>query len=85
MAIGCFIGLINGLLVSRVGVSDFITTLGMGEVIYGISFLYTGGRQVVGDLPKAFMNIASNLGNVPTLILIVLVLSLIHICFYRCG
>ncbi|QNM06510.1 ABC transporter permease [Qiania dongpingensis] len=77
MAIGCFIGLINGLLVSRVGVSDFITTLGMGEVIYGISFLYTGGRQVVGDLPKAFMNIASNLGNVPTLILIVLVVAIV--------
>lgn len=75
--VGCLIGLINGLLISKVGVSDFITTLGTGQVIYGIAFAYTNGRQQVGELPEAFLKIAGNFHSIPNLFIILLVFAVV--------
>jgi ribose transport system permease protein len=53
IAVGCFIGLINGLLVTKVQVNPFITTLGMMQVVRGIVFLLTSGLGIP-NLPKEF-------------------------------
>jgi len=59
-------GLLNGLLVELAQIDSFIATLGTGTVLYAIALWHSGGRQVVGDLPSAFIAIAgSNLFGLP--------------------
>jgi ribose transport system permease protein len=73
---GAFVGLLNGLLVTRIKIDSFIATLGTGTVLYGLNAWYTGGQQVLGDLPPAFLAISGNVGIVPAPALYVLVVSL---------
>jgi len=51
---GCFLGLLNGLLVEIARIDSFIATLGTGTVLYAIALWYTEGRQIVGMLPPGF-------------------------------
>lgn len=73
---GAFVGLLNGLLVTRIRIDSFIATLGTGTVLYGLNAWYTGGQQVLGDLSPAFLAISGNIGIVPAPALYVLVVSL---------
>ncbi len=57
LLIGAGIGLVNALLVQLAQIDSFIATLGTGTVVYGISIWYTGGQQIVGVLPPAFVAI----------------------------
>ena len=63
IGLGALVGLINGLLVTRIGIDSFIATLGMGTILYGLSAWYTGGQQVIGQLPEAFLAISGRLGD----------------------
>lgn len=51
-------GVLNGLLVELAQIDSFIATLGTGTVIYAIAMWHSGGRQVVGELPDGFVDIA---------------------------
>lgn len=73
---GAFVGLLNGLLVTRIKIDSFIATLGTGTVLYGLNAWYTGGQQVLGDLPPAFLAISGNVGIMPAPAIYVLVVSL---------
>jgi ribose transport system permease protein len=73
---GAFVGLLNGLLVTRIKIDSFIATLGTGTVLYGLNAWYTGGQQVLGDLPPAFLAISGSIGKVPAPAIYVLVVSL---------
>jgi ribose transport system permease protein len=73
---GAFVGLLNGLLVTRIKIDSFIATLGTGTVLYGLNAWYTGGQQVLGDLPPAFLAISGSVGKVPAPAIYVLVVSL---------
>ena len=53
-AIGLLVGIINGLLVEAAQIDSFIATLGTGSILYAISIAYTGGQQIVGQLPSGF-------------------------------
>ncbi len=44
-------GLVNGVLISRVKVPSFISTLGMGVLIEGIALIVSGGYPVVNQPP----------------------------------
>ncbi len=57
LAMGCFLGLLNGLLVELAQIDSFIATLGTGTVLYALALWYTEGRQVIGMLPKGFTSI----------------------------
>ena len=46
LMIGVLIGLINGLLVTRVGINPLITTLGMLSVVRGLAFVFSGGLSI---------------------------------------
>lgn len=61
LALGAAVGLINGLLVTRVRMDSFIATLGTGTILYGLNAWYTGGQQVLGLLPPSFTAISGTI------------------------
>jgi len=48
LGVGALIGLCNGLLISKVGINPFITTLGMMVIIRGLVFVITKGNTIFG-------------------------------------
>jgi ribose transport system permease protein len=60
IAAGAAVGLANGLIIARLGVNPFITTLGTMVLVRGVVYLITGGAPV-GDegLPPAFIAFGS--------------------------
>jgi ribose transport system permease protein len=48
-------GLFNGLLVALADIDSFVATLGSGTALYAVALWHSGGRQIVGDLPDAFL------------------------------
>ena len=76
LLLGAGLGLLNALLVEFAQIDAFVATLGTGTITYAIALWYTGGRQVVGELPEGFYAIdATHIGGLPISALYVLVLS----------
>jgi ribose transport system permease protein len=57
LVLGVITGALNGLLVEVARIDSFIATLGTGTVLYALALWHTGGRQMVGTLPDAFLAI----------------------------
>ena len=55
LVLGVIVGALNGLLVEVARIDSFIATLGTGTVLYALALWHTGGRQMVGTLPDAFL------------------------------
>jgi ribose transport system permease protein len=55
LAFAVVVGLSNGILVSYVGASSFITTLGMATLLGGLVALYTDNQSIV-DVPQSLVN-----------------------------
>lgn len=53
LGIGATAGLLNGVLIARIGIPPILATLGTSQVFTGIGLGLTGGRAVLG-LPEAF-------------------------------
>ena len=71
------VGLFNGLLVEVAQVDAFVATLGTGTILYALALWFTGGRQVIGSLPKGFIAInTTSIFGVPIPALYVLVLAI---------
>jgi ribose transport system permease protein len=51
-------GMLNGWLVEMAQIDSFIATLGTGTVLYAVAMWHSGGRQVVGELPPMFVDLA---------------------------
>jgi ribose transport system permease protein len=48
LIIGTFVGLINGLIITKIRINPLITTLGVGQIVRGITYLsYAGGTLTV--------------------------------------
>ena len=76
LLLGALVGTVNGLVLTRFGVSSFIATLGSGMVLFGFTNWFTGGEEIVPtNLPTAFTDIASSIGDVPVAAIIVVVVS----------
>lgn len=61
IGIGALIGLVNGLLVAKVGVNPFITTLGVATVIAGIIQWYTEGQSIITGIPTSLTDMGRGL------------------------
>lgn len=48
LAVGVGVGLANGLLISKVGINPFVTTLGMMVIARGLVFVITLGKPIYG-------------------------------------
>ncbi|EQB3910952.1 ABC transporter permease [Buttiauxella gaviniae] len=55
LVLSALYGLMNGILVALADIDSFVATLGSGTVLYAIALWHSGGRQIVGDLPDAFI------------------------------
>jgi ribose transport system permease protein len=61
LALGAIMGVLNGLLVEVAKIDSFIATLGTGTVLYALALWHTGGRQIVGTLPKEFYGLSTTM------------------------
>lgn len=81
LVLGLGIGAINGLFITKIGLSPFITTLGMMQVVYGATSVVSQGMPLpLQSLPKAFKFMGRGMiGNtgLPFVILLFLVLAFI--------
>ena len=78
LGLACLLGFVNGLLVEMAQIDSFIATLGTGTVLYAIALWYTGGRQIIGAVPRDFTALyTSQLFGLPIAALYVLVISLV--------
>jgi len=60
IAAGALVGLANGLVIAKLGVNPFITTLGTMVLVRGMVYLVTGGAPVGDDeLPSSFIAFGS--------------------------
>jgi ribose transport system permease protein len=76
LLLGACVGLVNGVLTTRVRIDSFIATLGTGTVLYGLNAWYTGGQQVLATLPHEFLAISGGVWVIPAPAIYVLVVSL---------
>lgn len=77
LAAGVVCGLINGLVVAKLNIPPFITTLAMMNVAEGAALLYCGGKQISG-LPDGFKEIGRGyLLGIPVSVWIMLVVIVI--------
>lgn len=69
------VGIVNGAIVSYLGVSAFIATLAMGSILTGVILGYSQTRTIVGGIPDSFLALGqqSTFG-VPNPVLIMVVI-----------
>lgn len=53
LGLGAAIGVTNGLIIARVGINPFVTTLGTMSIVRGLLLVVTGGKNISG-LPDSF-------------------------------
>jgi ribose transport system permease protein len=71
IGIGAAIGVINGVIVSKMGVNAFIATLGTGTVVVGLNYAYSGGVPLQLTHSREFTYLAiGRFWGVPHLVLI---------------
>ncbi len=70
------VGLITGLIVTRIGVNALIATLGVGTIVLGVNYAYTGGLPVQIDDPEGFIKLTFNsLFGIPYPVYVMLILA----------
>lgn len=75
---GVLLGLLNGWLITAVGIDSFIATLGSGTFVFGLASWYTGGKQILGNLSNGFYGIDTMIGGLlPSPALCVIIVSLV--------
>lgn len=84
LLLGLCVGIANGMVVTRLGVSAFIATLGAGQIIAGWLLAYRGGVQVAVDLPDDFSTLGrGSVGPVPNLVIIWLLVAVAAWLFFE--
>jgi ribose transport system permease protein len=58
LALGALIGLVNGLIVTKLRVNSVIATLGVGTIIVGLAFAYSSGVPIVAGVPEGFLQLS---------------------------
>ena len=72
LLIGLGLGIVNGIVIAKLKIQPFITTLAMMSTAKGISLLYSGGLPISG-LPAEYMNIGRGyVGIVPISVIIMI-------------
>ena len=84
LAIASLIGFINGILITKLRINAFITTLGTGGVLLGLAKAYSNGGQGINPTPtdhplpiwfRDYLGNFQNTAPVPVVIAVVLILT----------
>ena len=79
LAVGCVFGLINGLVVTKLGVNALIATLGTGTVIFAVNLLYGNGVTYAvrddGSFLQLYLGKAFGVIPIPILVLAVFIVG----------
>ena len=59
LALGALIGVVNGLIVTKLKVNSVIATLGVGTILVGLAFAYSAGVPIVAGVPEAFLQLVA--------------------------
>jgi len=79
LLVGSMCGLLNGFLVSRIGITPILATLGSGAIYTGLSFVITGGPAIT-TTQLAFIGNSSILGlPIPIIVFIFVVIAFVII------
>lgn len=81
--VGILLGLLNGLLISKINISPIIVTLGTMSFWRTLIFAISGGRWVLGIPNKALVFGSASLGNIPLAIILMGILIIIFSYFMR--
>lgn len=78
LAVGILCGLVNGALISRVGITPFVATYGVDWVTLGVAYIITNGVYIYG-FPDEFRSIANHLvfGAIPNIAIITVCIFLV--------
>jgi ribose transport system permease protein len=55
--VSAFVGLVNGILVGKLGINSFIATLGTSQILAAIALKISNNEQVLASLPQGFMDL----------------------------
>jgi ribose transport system permease protein len=58
LLLGGLIGVVNGLLVTKLRVNSVIATLGVGTIVVGLTFAYSAGVPIAAGVPDEFLDLA---------------------------
>ena len=72
LAAGAFIGFVNGILASWVGIVPIIATLGTMTIARGLTYIYTGGYPIIGASEQFSFIGSGYVGRLPFPILLLL-------------
>ena len=81
LVIGAVVGLSNGLLVTKVGVPPFISTLGMMSITKGLSLLMTWGVPIHYEPTWISVFGGAEIGIIPVTVIVMIVIVAIGIIF----
>lgn len=78
IGLGTLIGIVNGIVVSKIGVNAFIATLGTGTIVVGLNYAYSGGIPLQLTQSREFTKIAiGRIAGVPHLVVIMAVVLIV--------
>ena len=78
LVLAALYGFLNGILVALADIDSFVATLGSGTVLYAVALWYSGGRQIVGNLPDAFIALHhTELAGIPIVAFYVLLIAVV--------
>lgn len=81
LLVGLLLGIINGLVISKLRVPPFVATLGMMSIVRGAALLFTDGKSVLitGHDEYALLNTAKVLGVPAPLIVALITLAIFYV------
>jgi simple sugar transport system permease protein len=82
LLVGSLCGLFNGFLVSKIGITPILATLGTGSLYTGLSFVLTGG-PAIGTTQLAYIGNGTILGLPITFIVFVVVAAVLSVILNR--
>ncbi len=78
IGLGVAVGFVNGLLVTRLGLNSFVTTLGMATLLGGLIQWYTGGQTIQAGLDPRLARFGSaTLLGIPQVVYVVVVVAVL--------
>jgi ribose transport system permease protein len=83
MLVGVVCGLVNGLLIAKLKLPDFIVTLGMLSIYRGAALIYTDGKPIYGIDPTFRAIFAGDLAGIPTPVLLALAIAFLAFLLVR--